>query len=54
MPARNPTGFDINQLKAAASPNSIWAKRDPWARKYDRFPVSDNRLVSCTAILTIE
>ncbi|KAJ5089222.1 hypothetical protein N7532_007906 [Penicillium argentinense] len=32
MPARNPTGFDINQFKAAASPSSIWAKRDPWAR----------------------
>lgn len=35
MPARNVTGFDISQLKAAAHPNSIWAKRDPWARKYD-------------------
>ncbi|CAI7676427.1 hypothetical protein N7533_006055 [Penicillium manginii] len=32
MPARNVTGFDITQLKAAAHPNSIWAKRDPWAR----------------------
>ncbi|KAJ5388550.1 hypothetical protein N7509_011091 [Penicillium cosmopolitanum] len=32
MPARNVTGFDISQLKAAAHPNSIWAKRDPWAR----------------------
>jgi hypothetical protein len=34
MPARNPTGFDVGQFKAAASPSSVWAKRDPWARKY--------------------
>ncbi len=34
MPTRNPTGFDINQFKAAASPSSVYAKRDPWARKY--------------------
>lgn len=34
MPARNPTGFDMAQFKAAASPSSVYAKRDPWARKY--------------------
>lgn len=34
MPTRNPTGFDINEFKAAASPRSVYAKRDPWARKY--------------------
>jgi hypothetical protein len=34
MPARNPTGFDINEFKAAASPRSVWAKKDPWARQY--------------------
>ncbi|KXG50055.1 NADH:ubiquinone oxidoreductase, B12 subunit [Penicillium griseofulvum] len=32
MPAHNPTGFDLAQFKAAASPSSVWAKRDPWAR----------------------
>ncbi|KAJ5908361.1 hypothetical protein N7495_001043 [Penicillium taxi] len=32
MSARNPTGFDIKQLKAAASPSSIYRKQDPWAR----------------------
>lgn len=35
MPARNPTGFDMAQFKAAASPSSAFAKRDPWVRKYD-------------------
>lgn len=39
MPARNPTGFDINQFKAAASPSSVYAKRDPWARKYVEYPI---------------
>jgi hypothetical protein len=34
MSSRNPTGFDIKQFKAAASPSSVFAKRDPWARKY--------------------
>jgi hypothetical protein len=34
MPTRNPTGFDINEFKAAASPSSVWAKKDPWARQY--------------------
>lgn len=34
MSARNPTGFDLKQFKAAASPSSSFAKRDPWARKY--------------------
>lgn len=34
MPTRNPTGFDIGQFKAAASPSSVYAKRDPWARQY--------------------
>lgn len=33
MPARNPTGFDMAQFKAAASPSSAFAKRDPWVRK---------------------
>ncbi|QKX61032.1 uncharacterized protein TRUGW13939_08178 [Talaromyces rugulosus] len=32
MPSRNPTGFDINEFKAAANPRSVWAKKDPWAR----------------------
>ncbi|KAJ9206363.1 hypothetical protein DTO166G4_1240 [Paecilomyces variotii] len=32
MVHRNPTGFDMKEFKAAASPNSIWAKKDPWAR----------------------
>jgi hypothetical protein len=32
MPTRNPTGFDIGQFKAAASPSSVYAKRDPWVR----------------------
>lgn len=35
MAPRNPTGFDMREFKAAASPSSVWAKRDPWARKYD-------------------
>lgn len=52
MPARNVTGFDISQLKAAAHPNSIWAKRDPWARKYD-LP-RDDYTRFCIPILTIE
>ncbi|RDH35103.1 NADH-ubiquinone oxidoreductase B12 subunit family-domain-containing protein [Aspergillus welwitschiae] len=30
--APNPTGFDINEFKAAAHPRSAWAKKDPWAR----------------------
>lgn len=34
MTGRNPTGFDINEFKAAANPRSVWAKNDPWARKY--------------------
>ena len=34
MSARNPTGFDIKELKKAASPSSVYAKRDPWVRKY--------------------
>ena len=34
MPTRNPTGFDISEFKAAASPKSAYARRDPWARKY--------------------
>lgn len=34
MPTRNPTGFDINEFKAAASPKSAYARRDPWVRKY--------------------
>lgn len=33
MPSRNPTGFDINEFKAAAHPRSVWAKKDPWARQ---------------------
>lgn len=32
MSAQNPTGFDIKEFKAAASPKSVYAKRDPWAR----------------------
>ncbi|KAL5336531.1 NADH-ubiquinone oxidoreductase B12 subunit family-domain-containing protein [Aspergillus crustosus] len=32
MPAPNPTGFDVNEFKAAASSRSVYAKRDPWAR----------------------
>ncbi|KAL1974521.1 hypothetical protein VTN31DRAFT_4725 [Thermomyces dupontii] len=32
MTGRNPTGFDINEFKAAANPRSVWAKNDPWAR----------------------
>ncbi|OKL57705.1 hypothetical protein UA08_07067 [Talaromyces atroroseus] len=32
MSARNPTGFDIKEFKAAAHPRSVWAKKDPWAR----------------------
>ncbi|KAL1956750.1 hypothetical protein VTO42DRAFT_6803 [Malbranchea cinnamomea] len=28
----NPTGFDMKIYKEAASPNSVWAKKDPWAR----------------------
>ncbi|KAF9887330.1 hypothetical protein FE257_010325 [Aspergillus nanangensis] len=32
MPAQNPTGFSISEFKAAASPRSAYAKRDPWAR----------------------
>ncbi|BDD62175.1 hypothetical protein MPDQ_008096 [Monascus purpureus] len=32
MPSQNPTGFNIQEFKAAASPTSTWAKRDPWAR----------------------
>ncbi|EYE90356.1 NADH dehydrogenase [ubiquinone] 1 beta subcomplex subunit 3 [Aspergillus ruber CBS 135680] len=28
----NPTGFDISEFKRAASPRSVYAKRDPWAR----------------------
>lgn len=34
MAAPNPTGFDINEFKRAASPRSVYARRDPWARKY--------------------
>lgn len=33
MPTNNPTGFSISEFKAAASPRSVWAQRDPWARK---------------------
>ncbi|KAK1145704.1 hypothetical protein N8T08_003940 [Aspergillus melleus] len=32
MAVQNPTGFDIKEFKAAASPKSVYAKRDPWAR----------------------
>ncbi|RMJ27976.1 hypothetical protein PHISP_01173 [Aspergillus sp. HF37] len=32
MAPQNPTGFDMRELKRAASPSSVWAKRDPWAR----------------------
>lgn len=32
MAGTNPTGFDIKEFKAAASPRSVWAKKDPWAR----------------------
>ncbi|KAF3400752.1 hypothetical protein DPV78_005921 [Talaromyces pinophilus] len=32
MSSRNPTGFDLNEFKAAAHPRSVWAKKDPWAR----------------------
>lgn len=28
----NPTGFDLREFKAAASPRSAYARRDPWAR----------------------
>lgn len=34
MPDHNITGFNLAEYKAAASPSSSWAKRDPWARKY--------------------
>ena len=40
MGPRNPTGFDMAEFKAAASPKSAWAKRDPWARKYVLVPNS--------------
>lgn len=36
----NPTGFDISEFKRAASPRSVYAKRDPWARKYVPCPCS--------------
>ncbi|KAL2793831.1 NADH-ubiquinone oxidoreductase B12 subunit family-domain-containing protein [Aspergillus germanicus] len=32
MPAHNPTGFDVNEFKAAAHPRSVYAKRSPWTR----------------------
>ncbi|OXV10223.1 hypothetical protein Egran_02018 [Elaphomyces granulatus] len=32
MAPRNLTGFDMKEFKAAASPSSVWAKKDPWAR----------------------
>ncbi|KAL2818173.1 NADH-ubiquinone oxidoreductase B12 subunit family-domain-containing protein [Aspergillus cavernicola] len=31
-PASNPTGFNPSEFKAAASPRSVYAKRDPWVR----------------------
>ena len=41
MSPRNLTGFDMKEFKAAASPSSAWAKKDPWARKYVRSNVLD-------------
>ncbi|PYH86465.1 NADH-ubiquinone oxidoreductase B12 subunit [Aspergillus uvarum CBS 121591] len=32
MARTSPTGFDVNEFKAAAHPRSTWAKKDPWAR----------------------
>ncbi|KAM5456257.1 hypothetical protein MaudCBS49596_001278 [Microsporum audouinii] len=32
MAPPNPTGFDMKTFKAAASPTSEWALRDPWKR----------------------
>ncbi|KAK2739430.1 hypothetical protein FQN57_006559 [Myotisia sp. PD_48] len=32
MSTPNPTGFDMKTYKAASSPNSVWARQDPWKR----------------------
>ncbi|EGD92524.1 NADH-ubiquinone oxidoreductase B12 subunit [Trichophyton tonsurans CBS 112818] len=34
MAPPNPTGFDMKTFKAAASPTSEWALRDPWKRQF--------------------